>query len=440
MSKLNSAPYADADQIAQVYKINRLKVMAAITLGYGFYYVCRLGLSVVKKPLIDNDIYTPEQIGNIGAALFFGYAFGKFINGFIADHVNAKKFFLFGLLLSIVCNLVMGFSNLLGLAVLAWALNGWFQSFGAACCVKSLSQWFSLHERGRYYGIWSSSHAIGEGMTFIFTSTLVSYWGWRSGFWGPAVAASIVCFGILFLMKASPQSIGLPPIADWRQDFGQKPGVYKEKNVFSTQLGIFKMPGIWVVGFASALMYVSRYAVNSWGILYFQEAKGYCLAEAGRLLGAETIVSIIGAISYGFLSDKIFNARRPPVSLIFGIIQMIALFGIFVLPINNYWMLMLFCAMFGFSIGGLMVGVGGLLAVDIAPKKAVAAALGFVGIFSYLGAALQENISGHLIGSDIMTVNHVKHYDFSRAIVFWLSSAASSTLLAATLWNVKTTD
>jgi len=430
----------DQQQINRLYRTSRIKVMIAITMGYGFYYVCRLGLSVVKKPLLDNGIYTPEDLGKIGAAIFYGYAFGKFVNGFIADHIDVKRFFLLGLILSIGCNLVMGFSNLLWLAILVWALNGWFQSFGAACCVKSLSRWFSLHERGRFYGMWSTSHAIGEGLTFVFTSALVSYLGWRSGFFGAAIAAGTVCFVIYFLMKANPESIGLPSIADWKQDHGQKSDISKDKKVFSAQLEIFKMPGIWVVGFASALMYVARYAVNSWGILYLQEAKGYSLTEAGKLLGTETIVSIIGAISYGFISDKLFNARRPPVSFLFGVVQITALLGIFVLPINNYWVLLFFCAMFGFSMGGLMVGVGGLLAVDIAPKKAVAAALGFVGIFSYLGAALQEMISGHFIGSSITTVSGIKHYDFSKAIIFWISSAAMSTVLAASLWNVKTTD
>jgi len=37
--------------------------MTAITLGYGIAYTCRLGLSVVKKPLIDGGIFTAEDLG-----------------------------------------------------------------------------------------------------------------------------------------------------------------------------------------------------------------------------------------------------------------------------------------------------------------------------------------------------------------------------------------
>jgi len=80
-------------EVDTLYKRYRLTIMLAITVGYGFAYTCRLALSVVKKPLIDGGLLTAEQLGMIGSALFYGYAFGKFTNGFLADHANLKKFF-----------------------------------------------------------------------------------------------------------------------------------------------------------------------------------------------------------------------------------------------------------------------------------------------------------------------------------------------------------
>ena len=53
---------------------------------------------------------------------------------------------------------------------------------------------------------------------------------------------------------------------------------------------IFRIPAIWILGLASAAMYMTRYAINSWGILYLQEAKGYSLKEAGNLLGLNAFV------------------------------------------------------------------------------------------------------------------------------------------------------
>ena len=63
--------------------------------------------------------------------------------------------------------------------------------------------------------------------------------------------------------------------------------------------------------------------------------------------------------------------------------------------------------------------------------------MGFIGVFSYLGAAVQENISGALIESGMRVVDGVRTYDFGPAITFWIASSAVSMLLAATLWRVR---
>ena len=90
-------------------------------------------------------------------------------------------------------------------------------------------------------------------------------------------------------------------------------------------------------------------------------------------------------------------------------------------------------------IGGMVKqgGVGGLFAVDIAPKGATGAAMGFVGIFSYLGAAIQENVSASLISNNTIITDGNRIYDFDSAIMFWIGSSIVSLLLAASLWNTK---
>ena len=126
-----ATPLTDKAQIDALYKRHRLRIMLAITIGYGVVYTCRLALSMVKKPLIDGGIFTPVELGIIGSALFYTYAFGKLTNGFLADHMNLKVFFAFGVLISALLNIGMGFSTILVLSVVLWGLNGWFQGFGA---------------------------------------------------------------------------------------------------------------------------------------------------------------------------------------------------------------------------------------------------------------------------------------------------------------------
>ena len=323
------APLVDQNQIASQYSKYRKEVLASIIVLYGFGYTCRLALSIVKKPLIDNGIFSISELGLVGSAYFYGYALGKFFNGFLADYANIKRFFTFGLIASGLINISMGLNQSLILWVIFWFINGWVQGIGAPSCAIALTNWFSPKERGRYYGIWSTAHSIGEGLTFIGTAALVDYFSWRSGFIVPGILLIIVtAIGYRFLQD-SPKSLGLPSISSWKKETDLKLVSKNFKEVLNNQLKIVKYPSIWILGLASSTMYVTRYAINSWGILYLQEARGYSLIEAGSLIGLNTFTGILGCVAYGFISDKYFDARRPPVTLMFGIVEIASLFLIF---------------------------------------------------------------------------------------------------------------
>jgi len=429
----------DRERIDRSYRRNRISVMLSITLGYGIYYTCRLGMSVVKKPLIDGGIFSAEELGMIGSAIFYTYAFGRLVNGFLADHSNIKKFFPLGLLLSAIINLIIGNTTLFWVWVVLWGLNGWFQGFGAPSSVVSMSHWFSNRERGRYYGIWSTAHSMGEGLTFIVSASLVTVWGWPGGFIGPGLFCIMAAVILYRTLRDRPATYGLPTVADWKNDHGALivPEGKKKLTTARTQFLILKFPSIWILGLASSMMYVTRYAINSWGILYLQEAKGYSLVEAGSILGLNTLAGIAGCTAYGFISDKLFAARRPPVTLIFGLLEVVALFIIFYAPPGHPVLLTLSFVLYGFSLSGILAALGGLFAVDIAPKKVAGAAMGFIGIFSYMGAAFQERISGYLIQQGTTMLDGVRHYDFSNVIIFWVGCSVISLILATTLWRVN---
>ena len=96
--------------------------------------------------------------------------------------------------------------------------------------------------------------------------------------------------------------------------------------------------------------------------------------------------------------------------------------------------------LYGFGLTGLVTSLGGLFAVDIAPKRAAGAAMGIIGVFSYVAAATQERISGYLIEQGTTFVDGVRHYDFSHVIWFWIGSSVISLILASSLWRVRHRD
>jgi OPA family sugar phosphate sensor protein UhpC-like MFS transporter len=242
------------------------------------------------------------------------------------------------------------------------------------------------------------------------------------------------------MLADRPRTLGLPTVADWRGDYYDTSAPSEPRSgLFATQLSILKIPAVWILALSSAALYVTRYGINSWGILYLQEARGFSLAAAGAILTASTIAGVAGALAFGFVSDKFFGARRPPVNLLFGLIEIGGLLLLFYGPQTTI-VAYVAVILFGFSMTGLVTSLGGLFAIDICPKRVAGAALGMVGVFSYIGAAIQEQVSGALIDSNMRIVGTDRIYDFTPAIWFWIGCSIVGTLLASTLWNTKLRD
>lgn len=407
----------------------------AATLGYGMYYVCRLSLNVVKKPIVDEGVFSETELGIIGAVLFFTYAVGKFMNGFLADRSNINRFMSTGLLVTALVNLCLGFVHSFILFAVLWGISGWFQSMGAASCVVGLSRWFTDKKRGSFYGFWSASHNIGEAMTFIIVASIVSALGWRYGFLGAGLVGLIGALVVWRFFHDTPQSKGLPAV--------NAPEKKKEMDALETeefnraQKAVLRNPAIWILALSSAFMYISRYAVNSWGVFYLQAEKGYSTLDASFIISISSVFGIVGTMFSGVISDRFFGGRRNIPALIFGLMNVFALCLFLLVPGVHFWMDALAMILFGLGIGVLICFLGGLMAVDIAPRKASGAALGVVGIASYIGAGLQDVMSGVLIEGNKRLVDGVEVYDFTYINWFWIGAALLSVLLALLVWNAR---
>jgi len=414
----------------------------AVTIGYSMYYVCRTSLNVVKKPLMDSGALDATQLGIISSALLFTYAIGKLINGFLADHSNVKRFMAIGLLVSTVANVVVGLLGIFTLqqtvistgvfylvfAVL-WGMNGWAQSMGAPASVVTLSRWFPLSTRGTFYGFFSASHNLGEFFSFLLVGGLVSLFGWQYGFIGAAVAGVIGLALIVFMLHNSPESKGFPAVVIIAGEEEPK-AQPKEKSVGNAQKQVLANPYVWVLALASAFMYISRYAVNGWGVLFLQETKGFELATATQIISINALLGILGTVLSGWLSDTVFKGNRYVVAVSAGILEVLSLL-LFAFGGSSTWVNVLAMVLFGIAIGILICFLGGLMAVDIVPREASGAALGVVGVASYAAAGLQDIVSGILLdGNKIGDV-----YNFTPALLFWIGAALCSVLLVCVVWH-----
>ena len=387
------------------------------TLGYSLFYVCRLSINVVKRPIVDSGYLSETELGIIGGSLFFSYAVGKFVNGFFADRFNIRFLMSGGLLVAALLNLILGMHVLFGVFVVLWGINGWVQSLGGPCSAIALNRWFGDKQRGTVYGFWSASHNIGEAFTFIFIAFVVSMTGWQFGFLSAGMLGIIGAVLIFIFLKPFPHDAIDGDVFVNRKEIGKK------------QLSVLKSGTIWLLALSSAFMYISRYAVNSWGVYYFEVEKHYSIVEASGLISISSICGIIGTGFSGVLSDKLFRGKRYIPACLASFMNLIALYLFLYIPDGGKLMDIVAMVLFGISIGILICYLGGLMAIDLAPKEATGAAVGVIGIASYMAAGIQDILSGFFIESKKQIIGGVEIIDFSFIRMFWILSAMVSLLL-----------
>ena len=425
----------------QLFRKFGFQSFLAGTIGYSLYYVCRTTLNVVKKPILDDGMLDATQLGLIGSTLLFAYAIGKFVNGFLADHCNIKRFMATGLIISASANLIMGILGIANAVIptmaffvlfaIMWGINGWSQSMGSPAAIIALSRWYPLNKRGTYYGFFSLSHNLGEFLSFLFVGIIVSTFGWQWGFVGSSLAGALGVICILFLMHDNPQSKGLPSVEDIAHE------AKSDENVSTGELQkqVLRTPAVWILAAASAFMYISRYAINSWGVLFLQESKGFTLAEATSIISLNALLGIFGTVLSGWFSDVVFKGDRNRPAFIFGVLNTISLI-LFLFGGNAAWINLLAMVIFGISIGVLICFLGGLMAVDIVPRKATGAALGVVGCASYIAAGIQDVASGWLIDNNRTTLaDGAFAYDFQPVAIFWVVASIVSFMLPVFNWK-----
>ena len=426
------------DRVDAEYRRLRSRTFWGASVVYSLYYVCRMTLSVVKQPLIDGGVLSASDLGLIGSALLLVYAFGKFVNGFIADYCNIRRFMAAGLFVSAVVNLVMGLLGFLGRAVsipgivmmavffILWGANGWVQSMGAPPGIINLSRWFPLSKRGTYYSIFSSTPYIGKFLTFILTGVIVGALGWEWGFIFAAAAGFAGTAISLVFISDTPESKGLPSIQELS---GEKPVKTDSMPTRELQKIVLRHPGIWIIALSSAFVYITQYAISGWGVLFLQKAKDFSLQGATQIIAFSEAFGVAGTIFAGWLSDTVFRGDRVKPVLISGIFCCVSLL-LFLVTGGGYLMNILYVSVFSLFIGVLYCIVAGLMAVDIVPRKATGAALGIVGISSYVAAAIQDVVTGYLIegGAD-------KAYDFTSAAIFWTAACILSFVLPVLNWR-----
>lgn len=384
------APRVAADRVDPLYRQLRWQVFAGIFIGYSGYYLVRKNFSLAVPYLVEQG-FSKGDLGFAMSGVAIAYGFSKFLMGAVSDRSNPRFFLPVGLLLSAGLTLVMGLvpaalSSITAMFALQLA-NGWVQGMGWPPSGRTMVHWWSQQERGTVVSAWNIAHNVGGGLIGpLFLLGMHLFGDWRSAFYVPAAVAIAVALFALATMRDTPQSCGLPPVEEWRNDYPPGYGKDHERTLSFREIFLTHVFGnrlLWAIAIANAFVYFVRYGVVDWVPAYLQTAKGFSFQESSWAWSAFEWAGVPGTILCGWVSDRWFRSRRAPATVLFMIPTLL---GLVVYGLNRNGPLAVDVAaliVIGFFIYGPIMLIG-LQALDMVPKKAAGTAAGFTGFFGYV--------------------------------------------------------
>ena len=429
----------DKDKIAKAYSRYRWSTMESTFLGYAMFYLVRNNLATVAKDLGSALAYDHNMIGNILALSAIAYGLGKFLMGSLSDRANPRKFMATGLLLTGLVNFAFGGIEIYWVHLVLWSLNGFIQGMGWPPCGRSLGHWYSLRERGSMFAIWNVAHNIGGGIAGVMAAYAASHFGWQAAFYFPGAIALIGSVYLYLRLRDTPQSLGLPPIEEYKDDYSEeekKLGLINERELSTRELfvdNILKNKFLWIVAFANFFVYIVRYSMLDWGPMYLREVKNATLAGGGIAILLIEFAGIPSTIIMGWLSDRL-GGRRGMVSLLCMLPVFFAFVGIYVNPPGHLGFDMAMLIIIGFFIYPpvMLLGVSG---IDLTSKKAVGTAAGFIGLFGYIGRSVQAKGFGWMV--DHYGGLYGLETGWNIVIFSILAATVMGIILLAFTWNIK---
>jgi MFS transporter, OPA family, glycerol-3-phosphate transporter len=376
------------------YRRRRFMNWFPLGLTYATYYMGRYNLNAASSTMIESFHLSKADWGMIGTAGFWTYALSVAFNGPLADRIGGKKAILIGAAGASALNLTIGllFLNgwqtklIVGMSLL-YAVNCYFQSFGALSVVKVNAPWFHVKERGVFGGIFGIMISSGYFLALTVGGWILSYMPWYWVFLVPSILLVVMFVVDYALVKDRPSDAGFKDFdtgdatskdadKDTPVDFG-----YLVRRVFTNRVILTVIAAEFCTGFV-------RQGLMFWYVPFLKEVHHiehgttlYSVASTGVMVGG-----IMGGLLCGYLSDHVFGSRRPPVAFIFYIVQIGALFllGSARSPTVAAWLIP-FTVMWVFGVHGMLSATS---AMDFGGTKAAATVTGICDGVQYLASGL----------------------------------------------------
>ena len=440
------------------------RVMNWFPLGltYALLYMGRYNLTVSKVSFESiQGADGSSMMGNDAFGIIFGvgtivYGFSFLINGPLTDRFGGRFSILTGAGGALTMNLLMGLTtlslihkgpghefianNFTVLFSILYALNMYFQSFGAVAIVKVNASWFHVRERGVFGAIFGILISLGIYFAFDWGYMILTNFGLAWVFLVPAILLGIFWVIDVFIVRNTPGESGQKDFDTADASSGDDGPRLGAVQVFKLML---KNPIIMTIAGVEFCSGFLRQAIMQWFRAFAKQTNeilglkdGFIYDNWGLLL---CCAGILGGVVAGVISDHVFGSRRGPVAAwLYGVMLTgaITLTFLYKTPILGLLVIMMSMAVIG--VHGMLSGTASM---DFGGIRNVGIAVGIIDGFVYLGTAVmsftyaillpkeQLDPTGKIIGPATNPDN------WSAWPIAMIPVAAIGLILAFRVWN-----
>ncbi len=417
-----------------------------VGLTYAFLYMGRYNLNACidkKDVLLLFDKAQYFEIDSWGA-LTYGLSF--VVNGPLTDKLGGRKTTLLAAGGAALANALMGLVALSAMkdgaipkderAALIpvfsglYALNMYFQSFGAVSIVKVNSAWFHLRERGTFGGIFGILISLGLYFAFDWSSFIVKASNPAWAFFVPALI-------LVFFFAIDAVVVRNTPGEAGHIDFELGDATSPETKTPLWEL-VKMMAKSGVILSIAVIEFCSGFLRNAIMKTYksFSEETGraahdFVQQHWGMLNCA---AGILGGVIAGVISDRLFHSRRGPVSaVLYGVMLLGSIAMYFTLTTAAVGWVLVVMTLAIIGVHGMLSGTASM---DFGGKRNVGIVVGIIDGFVYLGSTLGSRVLKAVLPGKALAGDSANWWPWPAVIG---PMALIGFFLALRVWNARPT-
>ena len=360
-------------------------------LAYTVSYLCRTNLSVAMNEILDEFQISKSQAGLITTIYFWLYAGGQLAAGWMCTRKDPKYVLMLGLLLTALCNTLIGFVRSYELLLLLWSLNGLALALFWPPVIQIGTNWSEPEEYTRLSILLNLPTTVGFIIAWAGLGSLNTLLSWKWMFWLPAAVALGFLFLWGLLLHSSPEKAGLsyrPRVP------GKLPNQESEPSSEKTSLAACLLTGTMAAyGLLVIFQGCTKESINLWAPTLLQEvAGGRNLVLVSAFTSLIPVVSTIGLFSTGALVTLCRGNQAKTMKILLGL-GMAAGWAM-VLCRNTFVPVVLFMGIVLAVVYGVNTVLTTMLPLQFAHTGRSGAISSVFNFLSYVGAALGGVISG----------------------------------------------